>query len=85
MDTISKEKIITIGKNDVAIKGDSLVIVFGNKRYSFPFKDISQKLAAASKAQRTNFKVAASGYGVHWPELDEDLAFGPMLKQAGAI
>jgi hypothetical protein len=85
MVTISKEKIITVDKNDVTIKGESLVVSFGNKRYSFPFKDLSQKLAAASKSQRQNFKVAPSGYGIHWPDLDEDLAFGPMLKQAGAV
>jgi hypothetical protein len=85
MDTISKEKIITVAKKDVAIKGDSLIITFRSKQYKFPFRDLSRKLATASKAQRENFKISASGYGIHWPELDEDLAFGPMLKQAGAI
>jgi hypothetical protein len=85
MVTISKEKIITVGKKDVSLKGGFLVIVFGNKNYKLPFREISKKLAAASKSQRENFKVSPSGYGIHWPELAEDLAFAPMLRQARAI
>ncbi|PIV53074.1 MAG: DUF2442 domain-containing protein [Elusimicrobia bacterium CG_4_10_14_0_8_um_filter_37_32] len=32
------------------------------------------KLATASKRQLENFKISPAGYGIHWPELDEDLS-----------
>jgi hypothetical protein len=85
MDTISKEKIIAIKKKDVGIKGDALVITFRGKQYHFPFNKLSKKLLTATKTQRDNFKVSPSGYGIHRPELDEDLAFAPMLKEIGAL
>jgi len=36
-------------------------------------------------AQRKRIDVAPSGYGIHWPELDEDLAITPLLKRAEAL
>lgn len=32
------------------------------------------KLANATKKQLENFKISPSGYGIHWPDLDEDLS-----------
>jgi len=29
-----------------------------------------------------NFEVSPSGYGIHWPELDEDLSIDGMIKAA---
>jgi hypothetical protein len=36
----------------------------------------------ASQSQRQLFEVSPSGYGIHWPEIDEDLAITPLLKRA---
>jgi len=32
------------------------------------------RLAAAKKKELENFKISPSGYGIHWPDLDEDLS-----------
>lgn len=37
-----------------------------------PFADY-QRLAKASDEQRQNYKL--SHFGIHWPEIDEDLSF----------
>jgi hypothetical protein len=29
--------------------------------------------------------VSSSGYGIHWPEIDEDLAITPLLRRAEAL
>lgn len=42
----------------------------------------SKKLASADERTRTNFQVSPSGYGIHWPELDEDLSIDGMIKAA---
>jgi len=40
------------------------------------------RLLTATPAQRTNWKVAGGGYGIHWPELDEDLSTEGLLRGA---
>jgi hypothetical protein len=32
------------------------------------------KLLEATKEQLTKYEISPSGYGVHWPDLDEDLS-----------
>ena len=41
------------------------------------------RLFNATAAQRKNWQVAGGGYGIHWPEIDEDLK--PRLCAAAAI
>ncbi len=47
-----------------------------------PLEKVSQKLLNASDVQRMIFKISPSGYGIHWPLIDEDLAVDPLLKYA---
>ncbi len=42
------------------------------------------KLLNASPAQRANWKVAGAGYGIHWPDIDEDLSTEGLLRGAPA-
>jgi hypothetical protein len=41
-------------------------------------------LLNASPAQRKNWRVAGGGYGIHWPDLDEDLSTEGLLRGAPA-
>lgn len=31
------------------------------------------RLAYGTAAERANFEIAGAGYGIHWPDLDEDI------------
>ena len=42
------------------------------------------RLLAASAQQRQNWKVAGGGYGIHWPDIDEDLSTEGLLRGAPA-
>ena len=42
------------------------------------------RLANATPEQRAKFEVAGGGYGIHWPEIDEDLSTEGMLRGAPA-
>jgi Protein of unknown function (DUF2442) len=42
------------------------------------------KLLRATAQQRTNWKLAGGGYGIHWPDLDEDLSTEGLLRGAPA-
>ena len=39
----------------------------------------SWRLSDATPAQRNNFEIIGDGYGVHWPDVDEDLSVEGML------
>ena len=42
------------------------------------------RLLNASNTQRENWKIAGGGYGIHWPDVDEDLSTEGLLRGAPA-
>jgi len=42
------------------------------------------RLLNATKKQRNNWRIGAAGYGIHWPDLDEDLSTEGLLRGAPA-
>ena len=42
------------------------------------------KLLEASEAQRNHWEICGGGYGIHWPDLDEDLSTEGLLRGAPA-
>jgi hypothetical protein len=42
------------------------------------------RLLDATPAQRKNWKIAGGGYGIHWPDIDEDLNTEGLLRGARA-
>lgn len=42
------------------------------------------RLLHATAAERANWKLAGGGYGVHWPDIDEDLSSDGLLRGAPA-
>jgi len=44
--------------------------------------NVSNKLLNASEIERNFYKVSLSGYGIHWPLIDEDLSVDALVKIA---
>lgn len=42
------------------------------------------RLLAATPAQRTHWESAGAGFGIHWPDVDEDLSTEGLLRGAPA-
>ena len=42
------------------------------------------RLLSASEAQRENWRIAGGGYGIHWPDVAEDLSTEGLLRGAPA-
>jgi len=40
------------------------------------------RLACGTPAEHANFQISSAGYGIHWPDLDEDLSIDGMIKTA---
>jgi hypothetical protein len=58
-----------------------LIIKVDGQQYEFQLSEISKKLANASEVERNFFKISSSGYGIHWPLIDEDLSMDALLKR----
>jgi hypothetical protein len=42
------------------------------------------RLGRATPEQRSNWQIAGAGFGIHWPEIDEDLGVDGLLRGAAA-
>ena len=40
------------------------------------------RLLHGSESERANWRISAGGYGIHWPDLDEDLSVEGILRGA---
>lgn len=63
----------------VSFVREKLILKVDGKKYSFPLADISKRLANASRAEREKYEISPSGYGIHWPLIDEDLSIDGLI------
>ncbi len=42
------------------------------------------RLLQATPAQRENWEIVGAGYGIHWPDIDEDLSAEGLLRGSPA-
>jgi len=63
----------------VSFAKEKLTLKVDGTKYSFRLADISKRLANASSAEREKFEISPSGYGIHWPLIDEDLSIDGLL------
>jgi NAD(P)H-hydrate repair Nnr-like enzyme with NAD(P)H-hydrate epimerase domain len=64
---------------DIRIDGDILIITVDGSMYNINICKQSTRLTSATAEQRTNFIISPSGYGIHWPDIDEDLSIDGLL------
>ncbi|MBL0183885.1 MAG: DUF2442 domain-containing protein [Chitinophagaceae bacterium] len=64
---------ISFEQNLICLKVDGQVI-------KLPLSKVSKKLELANDIQRNLYTISPSGYGIHWPLIDEDLSIDSLLK-----
>lgn len=64
---------------DLRFTDSTLVVKIDGEEHRFDLHEISDALANASAEERESFEVSPSGYGIHWPLLDEDLSIDGLL------
>jgi hypothetical protein len=68
----------------VSVDSDSLSVgLMDGRTISVPLAWYP-RLANASEAERQNWEIAGGGYGIHWPDIDEDLSTEGLLRGAPA-
>ncbi len=69
---------------DVSINEDTLTVdLLDGRTISVPLAWFP-RLLHATEEQRTNWQVAGGGFGIHWPDIDEDLSTEGLLRGAPA-
>ncbi len=69
---------------DVRVSEDTLTVDLADGRtISVPLAWYP-RLLHATPAQRANWEIVGAGYGIHWPDVDEDLSAEGLLRGAPA-
>lgn len=64
---------------NLAFEKNIISMFIDGRHYNFDIMKISPRLFNASAVQRNHFVVSPSGYGIHWPDIDEDLSIDALL------
>lgn len=74
MPTLTTSRVI-----DVSVTDDTLTIDLEDGRtISIPISWYP-RLAYGTMEERENYKISGAGYGIHWPDLDEDIGVEGLL------
>jgi hypothetical protein len=69
---------------DVRFTDDTLVVdLLDGRTISVPLVWYP-RLLSATPTQRANWRLAGGGFGIHWPDVDEDLSTAGLLRGAPA-
>ena len=64
---------------DLSFSGTVLSMRVDGESYDIDLAPLSRRLAGASQEQLEAVEVSPSGYGLHWPAVDEDLSIDGLL------
>ena len=65
---------------EIKFNQNTMVLSIDGKLIEINLEKVSEKLNSATDLQRQFFKISPSGYGIHWPLIDEDLSVDSLLK-----
>jgi hypothetical protein len=63
----------------IEFSGDHMTLKVDSRQVTVDLRKVSPLLATATARQRMSYEISPSGYGIHWPELDEDLSVDALL------
>lgn len=69
----------------ITFAGDLMTIEVDGKTVDIDLREHSARLLRASNEERRNFIVSPSGYGIHWPTIDEDLSVDRLVGIAHEV
>lgn len=56
-----------------------LYLIVDGKRITADLRTLSPLLGSATNEELCDFEISTSGYGLHWPRIDEDLSLDGLL------
>jgi len=64
---------------NASVAGHMLILTVDGIQHQVDVCKQSKRLASVSQNERANFIVSSSGYGIHWPDVDEDLSIDALI------
>ena len=64
----------------ISFEQDLICLRIDGQLIKLPLSKLSKKLEIANDIQRNLYTISPSGYGIHWPLIDEDLSVDSLLK-----
>ena len=59
---------------------DFIMLNIDGNELTIPLDKLSNRLKSATDIEREMYKISPSGYGIHWPLIDEDLSIDGILR-----
>ncbi len=67
-------------ETEIAFVENRMIASKNGEKVILDLREVSTKLLKASEEQRNLYKLSPSGYGGHWPFIDEDLSLKSIYK-----
>lgn len=64
----------------ISFEQDQICLRVYGQLIKLPLSNVSKKLESADNIERSLNTISSSGYGIHWPLIDEDLSVDSLLK-----
>ena len=64
---------------NVRIEHGCISLVVDGRPIQHKLEDTSRLLATAKEEEQQTFEISPSGYGIHWPLIDEDLSIDALI------
>lgn len=70
---------------DVRVTEDTVSVdLYDGRTITAPLVWFLPRLLHATPKQRANWRISGAGYGIHWPDMDEDLSTQGLLQESPA-
>ena len=66
--------------DEIRFHNDFIILNIDGNELTIPLDEISSRLKSATEVERAMYKISPSGYGIHWPLIDEDLSINGILR-----
>ena len=64
----------------IKFENEFIVINIDGNTYKYKLTELSEKLSHATDEEKKEYYISPSGYGIHWPKIDEDISIEGLIK-----
>ena len=68
--------------NKISFDGPYICLFVDGEYHKIDLRKQSKELANSPDKVKYNYKISPSGYGIHWPDIDEDLSIKRIMSNS---
>jgi len=69
---------------EVRFEGEYIIIKVDGLLLKLKVSEISNRLSLATDEEKKAYSISPSGYGIHWPKIDEDISINSLMHKQKA-